>query len=167
MTTRGNGNTRSEALHGIQFLSRSEFERNKKLLEFDSILYKYRQFNKQKKRTYHSITSVKPEIICITEILRQNALLPVDDCELQIQDFDCFTNINKSMCHRGVLTYTKKCLKAVALNFSELDYREYVYYKLSSKNSGLLHILCICRGPNSTIEHNSTVLIHLFQSFQN
>ena len=100
MTTRVNGNTRSEALHGIQNLS--EFERNKKLPEFDSILCKCRQFNKQKKQTYHSITSVKPEIICITEILSKNALLPVDDCELQIQGFDCFTNNNKSMCYRGV-----------------------------------------------------------------
>ena len=51
MTTRGNGNTRSEALHGIQKMSRSKFEHNKKLSEFDIILYKCRQFNKQKKRT--------------------------------------------------------------------------------------------------------------------
>ena len=34
-----------------QKLSRSEVEHNKKLSEFDSILYKCRQFNKQKKRT--------------------------------------------------------------------------------------------------------------------
>ena len=90
--------------------------------------------------------------------------LPVDDWELQIQGFDCFTNNNKSMCHRGVLIYTKKCLKAVAVNFSELDYREYVYCKLSSKNSGLLHILCIYRSPNSTIEndHNLNFLISEF-----
>ena len=51
MSTQGNGNTRSEAPLGIEKLSRSEFEHNKKLSEFDSILYKCRQFNKQKKRT--------------------------------------------------------------------------------------------------------------------
>ena len=106
---------------------------------------------------YHSITSVKREIISISEILPKNALLPVDDCELQIQGFDCFTNSNKTMCHRGVLIYIKKCLKAVAVNFSELDYQEYVYCKLSSKNSGLLHLLCICRSPNSTIENNNNL----------
>ena len=33
---------------------------------------------------YHSIASVKPEIICITEILPKNASLPIDDWELQI-----------------------------------------------------------------------------------
>ena len=60
------------------------------------------------------------------------------------------------MCHIGVLIYTKKCLKAVAVNFSELDYQEYVYFKLS-KNSGLLHILCIYRSPNSTIENNNNL----------
>ena len=49
------------------------------------------------------------------------------------------------MCHTGVLIYAKKCLKAVAVNFSEVDYHEYVYCKLLSKNSGLLQILCIYR----------------------
>ena len=91
----------------------------------------------KRNKLYYLITSVKPEIICITEILPKNAFLPVDDCELQIQGFDCFTNKNKSLSHRGVLIYTKKCLNAVAVNFSELDYR-YVDCKLSSKNSGLL-----------------------------
>ena len=86
---------------------------------------------------YHSITWVKPEIICITEILPKNGSLPVDDCELQIQGFVCFTNNSKSLFHR------KKCLKANAVNFSELYYREYVYCKLSSKNSGLLHTVHI------------------------
>ena len=108
----------------------------------------------KKNNLYHSITSVKPDIICITDILPKNASLPVEDSELQIQGFDCFTNNNKSLCHRGVLIPTKKCLKAVTVNFSELDYREYVYCKLSSINSGLLHILCICRSPNNTIENN-------------
>ena len=104
---------------------------------------------------YHSITSVKPEIICITEILFKNASLPVDDCDLQIHRFYCFTNNNKSLCHRGVLIYTKKCLKAVATSFSELDYREYVYCKLSSKNSGLLHILRLYSSLSNTSESNN------------
>ena len=57
-----------------------------------------------------------------------------------------------------------KCLKVVAINFSELDYQEYLYCKLSSKNSGLLHILCIYRSPNSTIE-NSNNLNSLISDF--
>ena len=157
MTTRGNGNTRSEALRGIQKLSRSKFEHNKKLPEFDSILYKCRQFNKQEKRTLSFTHISKTGNHITTEILPKNALLPVDECELQIQGFDCFTNNKKSMCHIGVLIYTKKCLKAVAGSFSKLHYQEYVYCKLSSKNSGLLHILCIYRSPNSTIENNNNL----------
>ena len=70
-------------------------------------------------------------------------------------------NINKSQYDRDVLIYTKKCLKAVAINFSELDYREYGYGNLSSKNSGLLHTLCIYGSSNSRIEnhnnHNSLI----------
>ena len=77
MTTRGNVNTRSEVLHGIQKLSKSKFEHNKKLQEFDSILYKCRQVNKQEKRTllfnhvsktgnhtYSRYPSQKPIITC-------------------------------------------------------------------------------------------------------
>ena len=51
ITSWGNGNTRSEALHGIQKLSRSKFEHSKKSSKFDNILDKWRQFNKQKKQT--------------------------------------------------------------------------------------------------------------------
>ena len=51
MTNRENGNTRTGALREIQKLSRSKFEHIKKLPEFDSILYKFRQFNKQEKQT--------------------------------------------------------------------------------------------------------------------
>ena len=103
---------------------------------------------------YHSRISAKPEIKCITEILPKKALLSVDDCELQIQGFDCFTNNNNSMCHGGVLIYTRKCLEALTVNFSKRDYQEYVHCKLSSKNSGLLHILCVYRSPSSTTENN-------------
>ena len=55
---------------------------------------------------------------CIREIRPKNASLPANDCELQIQGFDCFTDNIQSLCHRPVLIYTKKCLKAVAVNFS-------------------------------------------------
>ena len=118
----------------------------------------------KRKKLYHSITLVKPEIICVIEILTKNASQPVDYCELPTQGFDCFTNNTKSLCHRGILIYTKKCLKAVAVNFSELDYREYVYCKLSFKNGDLLHILCIYRSPNSAIENNN-ILNSLISEF--
>ena len=66
--------------------------------------------------------------------------------------------------HRGVSIYKKKCLKAVGVNFSELDYREYVYCKLLSKNSSLLYILCTYRSSNSIIE-NSNNLNSLISEF--
>ena len=93
----------------------------------------------------------------MTEALPKNRSLAVDDCKLQIQGFDCFKNNNKSQYHSGVLIYTKKRLKAVAIKFTEPDYREYVYCKLSFKKNGLLHILCIYRSPNSTIENNKNL----------
>ena len=149
MTTRGNENTRSEALHGIQKLSKSRFQHIKSYQSF-TVFYTNAEIKKRNELD-HSITLVEPESICIPEILPKNASLPADNTELQIQGF---TSSNKSLCHRGVLIHTNKCLKTVAVSFSEVGYREYVYCKLASKNIGLLHILYICRS-------------HLFQSFQN
>ena len=86
----------------------------------------------------HSIASVKREMICMTQVPLKTASLPIDDCGLQIQGFDCFTNNSKSQFHRSFLIYTKKCLKAVAINFREQDYQQYVYCKLSSKSSDFM-----------------------------
>ena len=115
---------------------------------------------------YHSITSVKQEIICITEILPKNASLPVGDCELQIQGFDYFTSNNKSLCHRGVLMYTKKSIKAVAVTFSELDYRDICVVNYHQK---IVAYFILCGYTDLPIAQLriTTILIHLFQSFQN
>ena len=163
MTTRGNGNTKSEALHGIQKFSRSKFQHNKKLSEFDSILYKCRQFDKQKKRTL----TFKSETTCVTEIIPKNASLLVDNCELQIQGFDCFTNNNKSLCHRGVLIYTKKCLKAVAVNFSKLGYMKNMH--IVNYHRKIVACFIFCAYTDLPIAHLriTTIFTHFFQIFQN
>ena len=33
---------------------------------------------------YHSVTSVKPDMICIAEVFLKNVSLPAEDCKLQI-----------------------------------------------------------------------------------
>ena len=70
---------------------------------------------------YHSLTSVKPEIIFITEILPKMRyyLLMIASFKFKVL---IVLQTTTNQCHRGVLIYTKKCLKAVAVNFSELDY---------------------------------------------
>ena len=57
-------------------MSRSKFECSKKSSLFDSILYKCRQFIKQKKQTL-----LMNRIMCITEVLPKNVLM-IDDCKL-------------------------------------------------------------------------------------
>ena len=41
----------------------------------------------------------------------KNVLLKIDECEIQTDGFECFSNINNCNCHRGVAIYTEKILK--------------------------------------------------------
>ena len=36
-----------------------------------------------------------PDIFCITETLPKKVLLKIEECEIQIDGYDCFPNINK------------------------------------------------------------------------
>ena len=44
-----------------------------------------------------------PDIICITETLPKHTHLPINECKLQVHDYDCFSNTTESNCHRGVV----------------------------------------------------------------
>ena len=67
-----------------------------------SLLYKNADilFNKTNK-LYHYITSVNPNVMCITEVLPQNTSIPVDECKFYIAGFDCFRS-NSSFFHGGI-----------------------------------------------------------------
>ena len=41
-------------------------------------------------------------IFCITETWPKNVLLKIEECNIQIDGFGCFSNINNCNCHRGV-----------------------------------------------------------------
>ena len=36
-----------------------------------------------------------PDVFCITKTLPKNVLLKIEECEIQIDGYDCFANINK------------------------------------------------------------------------
>ena len=42
----------------------------------------------------------------------KNVLLKTEECEIQIDGYDCFLNINNFNCRRGVAIYTKRYLNA-------------------------------------------------------
>ena len=51
-----------------------------------------------------------PDIVCITKTLPKHTHLPINECELQVHDYDCLSNITDSNC---VVIYVK--------NFFECD----------------------------------------------
>ena len=54
-----------------------------------------------------------PDVICVTEILPKNSKYAVEIAELQIDEYDLFTNVRGTICHQGVAIYTKKTFTAV------------------------------------------------------
>ena len=56
------------------------------------------------------ISADKPDIICRTETPPKHTHLPISKRELQVHDYECFSNTNESKCHRGFVIYVKKYL---------------------------------------------------------
>ena len=57
------------------------------------------------------ISADNPDIICIPKTIPKHTHLPLNECELQANDycfFDCFSNITNLNCHRSVVIYVKK-----------------------------------------------------------
>ena len=54
------------------------------------------------------ISADNPVIICITEMLPKHTHLPINECELQVHDYNCFSNTTESNCHGGVVIHVKK-----------------------------------------------------------
>ena len=95
-----------------------------------------------------------PDIICITETLSKHTYLPINECELQVRDYDCFSNTTESNCHRGVVIYMKKYLNATSFCINQNRLKEYSCCKIVLKDNTILYIICLYRSPNSTIDKN-------------
>ena len=98
----------------------------------------------------------KPDIICLVEILPKNRILPVLPCEFQLKDYNCFTNINSSSCHRDVLIYVKETFNSTIVNIDNSVLRESVWCEIFIDSDRLL-VGGIYRSPNSTVENNLLV----------
>ena len=95
-----------------------------------------------------------PDVICITEVVPKNTSLSVQDVELQLENFDLFSNVHS--CKRGVLIYTKKSLQASPSNVEKFcDFEESCWCEVSLEGVDHLLIGCIYRSPNSDIHNNA------------
>ena len=100
------------------------------------------------------LSTNNPDVFCITETLPKNVLLKIKECEIQIDGYNCFSNINNSNCYRGVAIYTKRYLNARSYLTTVKDFQEHICCKIELSDKTSLHILCLYRSPNSTSENN-------------
>ncbi len=95
-----------------------------------------------------------PDVICVTEILPKNSKYAVEIAELQIDEYDLFTNIRDVTCHRGVAIYTKKTLTAVQ-STTNADFEESVWCEIPLQQEDRLLIGCVYRSPNSSTDNDN------------
>ena len=107
------------------------------------------------KRTelYHVVAHDDPDIICLSEILPKNCRVPVELCELDLKDYDCFTNIKEDNVHRGVATYVKKSLNAVP-SLVIADFAESTWCEIPLTGPDRVLIGCVYRSPNSSLDND-------------
>ena len=109
---------------------------------------------KHKRNEIQSLVSTNnPDVFCITKTLPKNVLLKIEECEIQIDGYDCFSNIKNSNCHRGVAIYTKRYLNARSYLIKEKYFQEHACYKIEMSYKTSLHILSLYRSPNSSSEN--------------
>ena len=65
-----------------------------------------------------------PDITCITKTLLKHTHLPINECKLQVHDYNCFSNTTEPNCHRGVVIYVKKYLTATSFCINQNRLKE-------------------------------------------
>ena len=96
------------------------------------------------------ISTQRPDIIFITELLPKNMNGHIELSELNLPGYDIFTNIHERK--RGVCIYTITELKAVPVDNIETNLVESVWAEIKLKNRDKLLAGCIYRSPNCTLE---------------
>ena len=86
-----------------------------------------------------------PDVFCIAETLAKNVLLKTEECKMQLDGYDCFSNINNSNCHRDVAIYTKRYLNARSYLTNAKDFKEHACCKIEFDDKTSLYILCLYR----------------------
>ena len=100
------------------------------------------------------VSTNNPDVFCINETLPKNVLLKIEQCEIQIDGYDSFSNIINSNSHRGAAIYSKRYLNARSYLTKVKDFPEHACCKIEMSDKTSLHILCLYRSPNSSPKNN-------------
>ena len=95
---------------------------------------------------------MNPMYDCLKFCLRNvKSLLTLQ--EIQLEDYDCFTNIQDKQVHRGVAIYVKKSLAAVRSPV-RLEFSESTQCEIPLKTADRLLVKCIYTSPYSSTYNN-------------
>lgn len=111
------------------------------------------------KRHELAATISSEDIIFITEVIPKNYLHPVQECEIQLEDFDLHMPIQRSKDSRGVLIYTRKSLRATpsAIN-NIIKGDEQIWCEVPLKGGDRLLVGCVYRSPSCDAENNHKIM---------
>ena len=93
----------------------------------------------------------------MSEILPKNPFTEIQPVELQIERFDCFTNLQTVQCHRGVAVWVKKSFQAQPFKLQNSNARESVWCEIPLKQDDRLLVGTVYKSPNSNVANNAEV----------
>lgn len=107
----------------------------------------------------------KPDIIALTEIKPKRCRYSIEPCEIEIDGYDLFHNLNSP--GRGVAIYTTKSIKASScVLFNNNDFSEALFVECNLNSADRLLVGAFYRSPNSD-EINNNNMNDLFTSIGN
>ena len=108
-----------------------------------------------------AVQNYRPHIIAVTE-MRKTRKTPIEDAEIQIQDYDIFrSNLNSNL-DRGCIIYTHRSLQANSVKLIG-NHNDAVWCHIKLINNDSLLVGCLYRSPNNSPEANNH-FIEMFNS---
>lgn len=108
----------------------------------------------------HVIECDNPDIICLTEILPKNFRFSMDLCEIKIDGYNCFTNIQGDIQGtRGVVMYVREQYEAqqLVLYGNNAQVLESVWCEIPLVDGDKLLLGTMYRSPNSSVDNNNAL----------
>ena len=113
----------------------------------------------------------QPDIVSLTEMLPKNVKFAVQLAELQVDGYNCFSNICDGNIHIGVVVYVKKHLCAQQFTQSESkkrqDSAESVWVEIPLRDGEKLLVAASYRSPNSSKENDTRLNQFIVEASQN
>ncbi|KAK7108399.1 hypothetical protein V1264_016145 [Littorina saxatilis] len=100
----------------------------------------------------------EPDVIAITEVKPKRSRYDVQECEIAVEGFELFHNMEKE--GRGIALYVKTSMKPALCEHLNSDFQEAIFVECQPESGDVLRIGLVYRSPNSSLD-NATKLNEL------